>query len=207
MKRKILIGISVVTLVLIILLIYTVIISFQLVKQNTDNINIKLKENFQTIVRIPEPIPPAFRSFEKTVYNWEMVTNEEETIMVSFEHNTGISKNQNIITAKLQIPPGADPSLFNKVLPAVLADKQALYSAQDLEHANLGSNTEVGYSKLELFTSEKNTGQVTGIEWQFDREKILSGTEQYFEKLHKYNEFFLKILYSIQRGIIILLAP
>jgi len=199
-KGKILIGLGVILILLIILSIYAIINSFKVVKQNTDNINSKLKENFQNIVRIPD-IPPSLRSFEKTVYTWEMITNEKEVTTVTFIHDTAFDRNKN------KILQGQDASLFVKVMPAVVSDAQALASSQDLEHTNLGSNEKIGYSKIELFTKDENSNQVTKIVWEFDKEKIIESSEEFYENLYKYGELSLRTLYTLQRTALIILSP
>ncbi|OGD81532.1 hypothetical protein A3A54_02340 [Candidatus Curtissbacteria bacterium RIFCSPLOWO2_01_FULL_39_62] len=206
MKGKILIGLGVILILLIILSIYAIINSFKVVKQNTDNINSKLKENFQNIVRIPD-IPPSLRSFEKTVYTWEMITNEKEVTTVTFIHDTAFDRNKNKILATLEMPQGQDASLFVKVMPAVVSDAQALASSQDLEHTNLGSNEKIGYSKIELFTKDENSNQVTKIVWEFDKEKIIESSEEFYENLYKYGELSLRTLYTLQRTALIILSP
>lgn len=207
MKKKILIAIGLLLIILLCIFIYSFVISFKVVKKNTDLINAQMKKNFQKIVRIPEPVPPALRAFYRTNYTWEMETREKEFVTVTFSHNPGFSKFEDKIYASIEMSQGGDPSLFVKVLPAMIADEQALKSAQDLEHANLGSNETIGYNQVELTTSEKNPGQVTKILWEFDKRKISEGTQDLYEKLYKYNEPILKLLFNIQRSTLILLAP
>lgn len=166
-----------------------------------------MKKNFQKIVRIPEPVPPSLRAFYKTNYMWEMETREKEFVTVTFSHNPGFSRHEDKIYASVEMSQGGDPSLFMKVLPALISDQQALTSAQDLEHANLGSNETIGYNQLELTTSEKNPSQVIKILWEFDKRKISEGTQDLYEKIYKYNESILKPLFNIQRSTLILLAP
>ena len=206
MKRKVLISFAIILIFLISIFIYAFIISFKVVKQNTDNINSKLKENFQNIVRIPD-IPPSLRSFTKTVYTWEMITNEKEVTTVTFIHDTAFDRNKNKILATLEMPQGQDASLFVKVMPAVVSDAQALASSQDLEHTNLGSNEKIGYSKIELFTKDENSNQVTKIVWEFDKEKIIESSEEFYENLYKYGELSLRTLYTLQRTALIILSP
>jgi len=206
MKRKVLISFAIILVFLIAIFIYAFIISFKVVKQNTDNINSKLKENFQNIVRIPD-VPPSLRSFEKTVYTWEMITNEKEVTTVTFIHDTAFDRNRNKIFATLEMPQGQDASLFVKVMPAVVSDAQALSSAQDLEHTFLGSNETIGYSKIELFTKDENSTQVTKIIWEFEKEKAVTGSEEFYKNLYKYKDFILKALYAMQRTTLIILSP
>lgn len=206
MKQKILVSSAILFIIFLAGFIYLFILSFKVVKQNTDNINRVLKNNFQSIVRIPD-LQPSFRSFEKTVYTWEMETREKEVTSVAFIHDTGLPFNQDKIMASLEMPQGHDPSLFVKVMPAVVSDTQALTSAQDLEHANLGPNEEIGYSRLEFFTRDEKSPQVIKISWEFDKEKITAGSEEFYQKLYKYPQGVLTILYAIQRAALIILSP
>lgn len=208
MKKKILIAVVLIITLLIAAFIYAFIISFKVVKQTTDKINLAFKEEFQNIVRIPEPIIPSFKSLNKTSYTWDMVTNQEEVTKVSFAHDTGILNDQNKIIASLEMPVSQDPSLFVKVMPAVVSDPQALTSTQDLEHVNLGPNEKIGYNKIELFTSEKNPSQVTQIVWEFNKEDITNQKiKDLYTALNKYPQPVLKALYNIQRATLIILAP
>ncbi len=207
MKKKALVFFVALIAVVIAIFVYAFIISFKVIKQNTDNINLALKEKFQSIVRIPEPIPPSLRSFNLTNYTWEMETREKEVTTVVFSHQTDFANKQDKIMASLETAQGADPSLFMKVLPAVVSDDQALQSAYDLEDPNLGPNNQIGYNKIELFTKDENSPQVTKILWEFDRGVITKDIENLFNNLDRYPEPVLKILYSIQRATLIMLAP
>lgn len=207
MKKKILMAIGIIAILLIVIFIYAFLISFKVVKQTTDDINLAFKEKFQRIVRVPEPVVPSLRSFNQTSYTWEMETREKEVTTVVFSHETDFANNQDKIKATLQMSQGADPSLFVKVLPAVVVDNQALYSANNLEDANLGPNQEIGYNKIELFTKDETSTQITKIVWEFNKEVLTHGIEDLYDRLNKYPEPILKFLYSIQRSTLILLAP
>lgn len=207
MKKKILISVGVIIVLTIIIFVYAFIISFKVVKQTTDNINLALKEKFQSIVRIPESIPPSLKSFEITNYTWEMETREKEVTTVIFTHETGFDRNKEKLLAFIEMSQGDDPSLFNKVLPAVVSDSQALEATQNLEDANLGSNNEIGYNRLESFQRSENSSQITKIVWEFDHDKIVSDSEELYDKIFKYPHSILKTLYFIQRSALILLAP
>ena len=206
MKKVIKIGLVSVFLVAIAVLIIALVISFKVVKQNTDKINANLNKKFQEIVRIPE-IPPSYKGFYVTSYTWDMVTNQKEVTTVKFTHDTGFSRYQNKIIATLEMPQGADPSLFVKVMPAVVADEQALFSAQNLEDPKLGPNDTIGYSKIDLSMYNENSPQVTRISWEFDKNKLTRGNEQSYNKLNQYPEFLLRILYEIQRITLLFLKP
>ncbi len=170
-----------------------------MVKKTTDQINNGLNKQFQQLVLIPQVVPPSHRGFYQTTYNWEMETPQNEVIKVIFIHDTGFSKSQKTITASLTLEPNADASLFNKVLPAVISDNQALSSAQHFEDANLSANSEIGYKKISLEPVEGDSTRMTKITWEFDKTEIAKGDEDLYNKLNKFPEPFLKILYNIQQ--------
>jgi len=204
-KKVIKIGLVSVFLVVIVTLIIALVISFKVVKQNTDKINANLNKKFQEIVRIPE-IPPSYKGFYVTSYTWDMVTNQKEVTTVKFTHDTGFSRYQNKMIATLEMPQGADPSLFVKVMPAVVADEQALFSAQDLEHANLGPNDKIGYEKIELTRLSENSTQVIKITWQFDRSTLAKNSQDLYGKLDKFPQPILRSFYFVQKATILLLS-
>ena len=180
--------------------------SFKVVKKTTDNINRDLNKKFQEIVRIPEIVSPSQKSFLSTTYVWEMVTPAKEVTAVRFIHETAFSKKQTKIIATLEMLPGSDPTLFNKVLPAVVSDTQALSSAQDLEHPNLGSNDKIGYEKIELTKVDSNSTQISKITWQFDRSYFTKNYPELYTKLDRFPEATLKCLYLVQKATILLLS-
>ena len=186
----------VVTLLLVV--ITAEIISFKVVKKTSDQINADLNKKFQQVVRIPEVVPPSFRGYYQTIYSWEMETPQKEVIKVIFTHDTGFSKSQNTITATLSMEPNGDASLFNKVLPAVVADTQALSSAQDFVHANFSANNQIGYKKLSLEPLPGDNTKVTRITWEFEKSELTKGDEALYSKLYKIPEPVFKLLYSLQ---------
>jgi len=175
------------------------ILSFKVIKKTTDQINSGLNNQFQQLVLIPQVVPPSYRGFYQTTYRWEMETPQNEVIKVVFTHDTGFPKSQSKITATLSMEPGADASLFNKVLPAVIADKQALSSAQDYEHANLGANDQIGYDKLTLEPVTGDNTKVTKITWEFEKSKLTKNEDDLYRKLNNFPESLLKMLYSLQQ--------
>ncbi len=198
MRKVIFLSISVLIALSIFLGIIAEIISFRLVKKTTDQINLDLNKKFQQIVRIPAVVPPSFRGFYQTTYSWEMETPQKEVIKVIFTHDTGFSKSQSTIVATLSMEPGADASLFNKVLPAVVSDSQALSSAQDFEHPNLSANNQIGYKKLSLDHSASDASKVTQITWEFDKSQLTEGDEVLYNKLERIPQPVLKLLYSFK---------
>lgn len=199
MRKIALLSVSSFIFILIFLGIVAEIISFRVVKKTTDQINKNLNKKFQQIVLIPAVIPPSYRGYYQTIYNWEMETPQNEVIRVFFTHDTGFSKSQNKITATLSMEPNADASLFNKVLPAVISDNQALSSAQHFENANLSANSEIGYQRIKLEPVEGDTTRMTRITWEFDKSQIAKGDDDLYSKLNSFPEPILTILYSLQQ--------
>ena len=206
MKKKLLISAGAIVVVFLATFIFAVIISFKVVKQSTDKINFSLNNQLQKIVRIPAPIPPETKSFDSTTYIWEMETNEGEITKVRFTHDTAFDKNSQYFIATLEMGDGQDPSLFNKVLPAVISDKQAIISITDPKRLNLGKNEQIGYEKINLYDIEGREGQISKVIWQLDKSKILAENSQLYEKIYKYPPYLLKILYALQRFIITLFS-
>ncbi len=207
MKKFLLITGGAVILLLIITFITVLIISFKLVKQTTDNINADLKNKFGVIVRIPKDARPTYRGFTTTIYSWEMETNQNEVTTVIFKHDTGFLRAQNTIKATLQMDQAGDPSLFNKILPAIIADKQSLNSAQTQQSLNFDAKTDAGFKKLQVYAYKGNSQQISEVDWEFDRDTIGKDSMGLYNKLFKYPEWLIKALHTLQHTTLTLLAP
>jgi len=206
-KKFLLISAGIIILLLFITFIAALIISFKLVKQTTELINGDLKNNFGVVVRIPKEARPTYKSFSTTVYSWDMETNQNEVTTVIFKHDTGFSESQNTIKASLEMTQTGDPSLFNKVLPAVISDKQSLFSAQNRDKPKLDPNPDVGYKKIDIYAYEGNTQHVSKISWEFDRDNIGKSTLPLYEKLQSHKEWQIRALYSLQSFTLKILSP
>lgn len=202
MKRALLVLSAVFITSTFTILIVAVTLSFKVVRQNTDKINQSLKDQMQQIVRIPGVIPPETKLFNSTVYVWEMETNQGEITKVKFTHDTLFDKNTDNFTATLEMENNEDPSLFNKVLPAVIADEQAYYSSQNIQKPRLESNESIGYEKISLYEVEGRAGQVSKISWLFPKDKVIPPNQELYQKIHAYPPSILKALYALQRFII-----
>ena len=199
--KKVLIVTATVFLALgIITFIVAVVISFKVVKQTTDKINFAVKDQIQPLVRIPSVIPPETKSFDKTIYIWEMETKEGEIIKVKLTHDTAFSQKVDKVNMVLEMD-GGDPSVFNKVLPAVIADKQTIISIVDPKRMNTESNPDAHYNKID-FTTKPETGQVTKVIWEFNKEFLTSRNEDLYNKIYSHPEPILKGLYKLQRIIL-----
>jgi hypothetical protein len=199
MKKSSLIFLGILA-IFIFALLFTVIISFKVVKQTTDKINFGLKDNFQTLVRIPAPIPPETKSFDQTIYIWEMETTAGEVVKVRFTHDTAFAKNSQKIIATLEMEQGGDPSVFDKTLSALVADRQTIISITDSNKINLNANPEKGYDKIEL--TKSTSGKVIKVVWQFNKNVFVNKNQSLYEKIYSYPQGLLKGLYILQRGIL-----
>lgn len=196
MSKKIVISLSLFFIALIFLAVAAVIYSFSVVKPTTEAINKNLAKHFAKIVYIPQGIPPPIYGFEETVYFWEMETPAKEVTPIRFKYHTGFSKNQDTIQAILELPEGGDPSIFGKVMPAVIADQQSLASARDPQKANLGANRQAGYDALKLTLTE-NTTQTVKIIWDFEKGAFDKETQKLYRKLDKLPEPLGRILFAL----------
>jgi len=204
-KRHILILVISSALILLILLITAIVSSFTVIKPTTDDINQKLTKKFAKIVRIPEGIPPPVRGIDTTSYFWEMETIEKEVTGVRFMYDPAFIGNNKQITAILEMPEGGDPSIFNKVLAAVVADDQTVKSAQDIERANLAANQKAGYSKIDLMIKPE-TKQVLKISWTFDKNDLEEDLKKDYQGLSKYPKPIFGFLYGLPSLIMGLLS-
>ncbi len=207
MKKFLLITTSAVILLVFVIFIIALIISFKFVKQTTDLINADLKNKFGVIVRIPEEAKPTYRGFSTTIYSWDMETNQNEVTTVHFSHDTGFLQGQNKIVATLEMDQVGNPSIFNKVLPAIIADKQTLFSAQNIDSPKTDANPDAGYTKINLYRYQGNSQQVSKITWEFDRSVIGKDSMSLYEKLFKYPEWLIKALYALQSFTLKAISP
>jgi len=103
------------------------------------------------------------------------------------------------------MPEGGDPSIFNKVLAAVVADDQTVKSAQDIERANLAANQKAGYSKIDLMIKPE-TKQVLKISWTFDKNDLEEDLKKDYQGLSKYPKPIFGFLYGLPSLIMGLLS-
>ena len=109
------------------------------------------------------------------------------------------------IVAILEMPDGSDASIFNKVLAAVVADQQTAKSAQDVEKANLGANSQAGYRKIDL-SIKPDTNQVIRITWTYKKKDLGDDLVGDYQKLSKYPKPIFGLLFGLPGLILGLLA-
>lgn len=182
-----------------------VIYSFTSIKPSTEEINKSLAKKFSQVIYIPNGIASPTQTFDETSYSWEMETPQKEIIGVILKHNTAYSRNQQKITLILEMPQGGDPSIFTKVLPAVIKDKQSLESALNPQKANLSANSTVGYENIKLSILPQ-TNQTVQVTWEFEKSKLEDDLASNYKRLSRLPESQLKFLYSLPHTILGLLS-
>lgn len=205
MKKAVIITTAIFFVLLVLLFITAIVISFKTIKPTTEAINRDLASYFSKIIYIPEGIPPPQQILDKTEYFWEMETPQGEVTGIRLKYDPSFTKGKNTIQVTLEMLENGDPSIFNKVLPAVISDKQSLDSARDPQKANLNANQELGYEKLSLFTKQE-TNQTTKIIWEFKKESLGDEVNKEYSKLYKIPTALFKILYNIPSLTLSLLA-
>lgn len=197
MKKKIIISLSTAFLIIIIVTAWAIYTSFSTVKPATEKINQGLETAFSKVVRIPtESIPRPSLDFREITYLWEMETLDKEVIEVRFSYTPSYAAGDKEVTAILEMTEKGDPSIFDKVLPALVADEQSLVTARDPQKANFGPNEKALYSKLAI---EKNSrgDKTIKISWFYDKDKISENFKEEYQKIAKYPKTALETLYSI----------
>lgn len=205
MKKLIFLSLGALLSAFLLLIVLAIYISFTIVKPTTESINRNLAKFLSRIIYIPEGIPPPIFGYDQTSYFWEMETTAGEVTGIRFSFTPSYAKDQNTITAILEMPERGDASIFTKVLPSVISDQQSLISAQDPQKANLANNPQVGYREIKL-TAKPETSQTIKIVWEFDKRNLDERTAKLYMKLDKYPQYLLKILYGVPSIILGLLG-
>lgn len=199
MKKIAIVAVSVFALVLV-LFIFAAVYAFKTIKPASETINQNLAQFFSQIIYLPPGVGPSL-NFEKTDYFWEMETLENEVVGIKLSHNTAFQKDQNIIYLSLEKEEKGDPSIFNKVLPAVIADPQSLAAAQDPPKANLEKNPKYAYNNIKLAVKPE-TNQTTKITWEFEKSKLPEDLKTQYQKLDATPPPLLRFLYSLPHFIL-----
>lgn len=203
--KKLLVAAGALSLIFIILAVAAIIYSFSTVKPTAQAINQDLAEYFSKVIYIPKGIPPPIQGWQGTIYFWEMETPQNEVGGIRLKHDTAFSKNQKTIKLILEKEEKGDPSIFLKVLEAVIADKQSLDSARDPQKANLSANREVGYNNIKLSIIPA-TSQTTQIIWEFDKSNLPQTLQAKYQKLESIPEPLLRFLYGLPHFILSLFS-
>lgn len=197
MKKKILITLAIFLIIFISAIAWAISIAFTTVKPATEKIDEGLEAVFSKIVRIPkESIPRPSRDFSQIVYLWEMETLEREVIEVRFSYTPSYASEDKEIIGVLEMTEKGDPSIFDKVLPALIADDQSLNSARDAQKANFGPSEKALYSKLAIEKDSRGDKTIK-ISWFYSKDKASENFKEEYQKIAKYPKSVLQSLYGI----------
>ena len=191
--------------IVVIFLVFTVaviVFAFTKTKPTAEKINQKLTDKFQKIVRIPTNIVIAKYTFDSTLYIWEMTTPQNEAVPVSFAYNPDFLRTEVKTQATLEMVQGGDPSIFDKVSAAVIADQKTLKSVQDTEHADFSPNPQIGYTNFKFFYDAEK-GKVVKIVWEFEKQSLVDGEiENLYTQLNSLPPKAVRALYEVPRVIL-----
>lgn len=197
MKKKILTAFGVLLVIFIAAIAWAISTAFTTVKPATEKINNGLETAFTKVVRVPkENIPRPSIDFSQITYLWEMETLEKEVIEVRFSYTPAYTAEEKEVTAYLEMTEKGDPSIFDKVLPALIADEQSLNTARDPQKANFGPNEKALYSKLDIVKNARGDKTIKII-WIYNKDQISENFKQDYQKLENYPQPVLETLYSI----------
>lgn len=181
----------------VIFTVAVIVFAFTKTKPTAAKINQKLTDKFQKIVRIPTDIVIAKYTFDETLYIWEMTTPQNEAVPIKFSYNPDFLKTQGKTQATLEMIPGGDPSIFDKVSSAVIADEKTLKAVQDSENADFSPNPDVGYTNYQLFL-DPHAGKVVKIVWEFETENLVDNdTNKFYTSLNSLPPKAVRALYEI----------
>lgn len=179
------------------ILIWAIKTAFTTVEPITQKIDKGLEAAFTRTVRIPvDSIPRPSREFGQITYLWEMETLDKEVIEVRFTYTPAYTAEQKEVVSSLEMTEKGDPSIFDKVLPALLADEQSLTSARDPQKANFGASEKAGFSKMAIAKDARGDKTIK-ITWTYNKEEIGKDIKEDYQKLEKYPTWMLENLYSI----------
>ena len=201
MKKKV-VAIGAFVVIFLIFTVTTIVFAFTKTKPTAEKINQKLTDKFQKIVRIPSDIVIAKYTFDETLYIWEMTTPQNEAVPVRFIYNPDFLKTQQKTQVVLEMVTGGDPSIFDKVLAALIADEKTLKAIKDSPNADFSPNPDAGYTGYKLFNDPK-TGKTTKIVWEFEKQNLIDGeTEKLYTQLNSLPPKAVKALYEIPQVIL-----
>lgn len=183
------------------LLLATIIFSFTFLKKNTDELIKTQRDKLITLINVPNAVPPSNPTYNSVTYSWEMETPQKEVATASVVQTTGLIKADRSVLVILEKTPGGDASVFEKVLPAVIADKEVLKAAFSDEKVSNLENGQTGFKKASI-ERDLSSGKVVKVVWEFDKNSFGEKSTELYGKLNK-PELLIKILYAVQNIIII----
>ena len=200
--KKWVVAIGAFVVIFLIFTVFVIVFAFTKTKPTTEKINQKLTDKFQKIVRVPTNIVVAKYTFDSTLYIWAMTTPQNEAVPVSFSYNPDFLNNQGKTQVTLEMVQGGDPSIFDKVSAAVIADEKTLKSVQDTVNADFSPNPQIGYTSYKFFYDAR-TGKAVKIVWEFEKQSLVdSETENLYTQLNSLPPKAVRALYEVPRVIL-----
>ncbi|MCR4324513.1 MAG: hypothetical protein NUV69_02405 [Candidatus Curtissbacteria bacterium] len=197
MRKKALIIIALITIAGAVAVLSSLVLSLFVIKPTTDQISQKLREQFQTIIIIPEEIPPPAKSFNETAYYWQMITPEGEIAGVIAKYENGFKKSDNSLKITLEKEENGDPSIFHKLLPHLIVDEKSKKAAEDPEKVQVKPEPQDTYKSVSVFVTP-DSKKTARIVWEVDRPQT-EELNNLYSRLNKYPEGFVKILFNLQK--------
>lgn len=196
MGKKILVGIIILFAVVVAFIVAAITFSFTYLKKNTDNIIKIQRDKLTTIINIPNAVPPSNPTFDSITYTWEMETTQNEVTGVNITQTTGFTKSKDSILIVLERTAGGDASIFDRVLPAVIADEEVLKAAFSSEKVTQLKDGKTGFrvATIERDASDK----VVKITWEFEKNNFGKNIDTEYKKLQSLPEPTIISLYVIQ---------
>ena len=198
--KKFILTFVILSVVLFVLILGAVFYSFSTVIPTTKSINRDLGKYFSTVVNIPNGIEPPVQTFDQTIYQWEMETPQKEVIGIKLWHETVFESGKKTINLTLEKEEKGDPSIFEKVLPAVISDKQSFDSAIDPIKSNTEATASAKYKSVKV-AEVSQSGKTTKIEWQFEKDNLPQNIKEEYKKLENLH-LPIRFLYSLHNYIV-----
>ena len=129
----------------------------------------------------------------------------KEIVPVKFFYSLSIPPQDKEIIATLEMGSGGDPSVFEKVLPALIADEKSLLASQQPQESDLGGNEKVGYSSIDL-AQDKEKAKTVKITWVFNKENLSSDLKNKYKEVNSFPVGITRVLYSIPSLVIAVLG-
>ncbi len=178
---------------LILIGIFSTIISFRFVKPKTRIITNELNLQLKRLINIPDGLN-AGTSYNNNNFSWEMETPRKEIVKVNFNYDPAYPKYKDKITNSLEMEEGGDPTVFNKVLPAIIRDDNLLEVIKESANTKSCRKEGLAYSGISLVCD--NSGRVIKILWKIDKSSLKDRGVDY-SLLSPIPDFALERLYNL----------
>ena len=155
----------------------------------TQELNLQLKK----IVNIPEGLSTG-TSYDKNSFTWEMITPEKEVVGVNFDYDPAYPKYKDKVAASLEMAEGGDPAIFDKALPALVADENSLRVVMGSGGSESSTAAGLKYSRINVV--HDSSGRVIKVIWDISKSSLKENRVDY-SSLSNFPDFALRHLYSL----------